>query len=221
MSLNITIDTPTPAPARLEGSPADPWRSVRKARADEIAPLSQVLARAFEDDPVSAWVFPNSADRLRRMELMYRLMAVPDALGEDECYTTGDYAGVALWAPAGKAKPGLAESLRLIPTVARVCGRHTPRAVRVLSFMESKFPEEPHAHLMFLGTEPERQGQGVGSLLLRQNLARLDREGIPAYLEASTARNRALYLRHGFVDMDRMQLPGGGPRLWRMWRDPA
>ena len=87
--------------------------------------------------------------------------------------------------------------------------------------MESKFPEPPHAHLVFIGTEPERQGEGVGSLLLRQTLPRLDRDGVPAYLEASTLRSRALYLRHGFVDMDEMRMPDGGPTLWRMWRDPA
>ena len=44
---------------------------------------------------------------------------------------------------------------------------------------------------------------------------------IPAYLEASTPRNRALYLRHGFVVLDEMRLPGGGPPLWRMWREPV
>jgi ribosomal protein S18 acetylase RimI-like enzyme len=194
---------------------------VRKGRPADATSLAQVLARAFEDDPVSAWVFPDAADRLRRLELMYSLISVPEALGDDECYTTDDLAGVALWAPPGKAKMSAIESLKLIPTVARVCGRYTPRALRILSYMESKWPERPHAHLTFLGTEPERQGEGIGSLLLRRSLARLDREGVPAYLEASTPRNRALYLRHGFVDMDRMQLPGGGPELWRMWREPA
>ena len=214
-----TISLSRPEP--LAAPPAGPHPEVRKGRVADAASLTRTLARAFEDDPVSAWVFPNASDRLRRLELMYSLISLPDALGDEECYTTPDFAGVALWAPAGKPKPSAVESLQLIPTVARVCGRYTARALRVLSYMESKFPEEPHAHLMFLATEPERQGEGIGSLLLRQNLARLDRDGIPAYLEASTPRNRALYLRHGFVDMDRMQLPGGGPWLTRMWRDPA
>ena len=44
---------------------------------------------------------------------------------------------------------------------------------------------------------------------------------MPAYLEASTLRSRALCLRHGFEDMDEMRLPDDGPPLWRMWRKPA
>jgi GNAT superfamily N-acetyltransferase len=212
---------PVPSEAVLESAPARSRGEVRKGRAEDTKALAGVLARAFEEDPVSLWVFPDGADRVRRLELMFRLMMVPEALADDDCHTTEYGAGVALWAPAGKPKPGLLESLRLIPTVARVCGRRTPGALRILSYMESKLPEEPHAHLLFLGTEPERQGEGIGSRLLHSNLSRLDRAGTPAYLEASTPRNRALYLRHGFVDMDRMQLPGGGPTLWRMWREPA
>lgn len=195
--------------------------TVHKSRGQDLPRLSGVLARAFENDPVSVWVFPDESERLRRMELMFRLISVPESLADGECYATTDQAAVALWAPAGKPNTGLVESARLLPTVARVCGRHTARALRVLSYMESSHPEEPHAHLLFLGTEPGRQGDGLGSLLLRQTLSQLDRAGTAAYLEATTPSNRALYLRHGFVDMGRLQLPGGGPSLWRMWRDPV
>jgi hypothetical protein len=52
-------------------------------------------------------------------------------------------------------------------------------------------------------------------------LERADHEGMPAYLEASTECSRALYLRHEFVVLNEMRLPGGGPPLWRMWREPV
>ena len=87
--------------------------------------------------------------------------------------------------------------------------------------MEAQFPEAPHWHLPFLGVSPEHQGHGLGSALMRPILERCDRERIPAYLEASTPRNRALYLRHGFVVLNEMRLPDGGPPLWRMWREPV
>jgi len=44
---------------------------------------------------------------------------------------------------------------------------------------------------------------------------------MPAYLEASTERNRGLYLRHGFADRGGLRLPGDGPRMWPMWREPG
>jgi arginine/ornithine N-succinyltransferase beta subunit len=51
-------------------------------------------------------------------------------------------------------------------------------------------------------------------------LARADDEGMPAYHEATSPRNRALYERHGYVDQGAFTLPDGGPTLWRMWREP-
>ena len=35
------------------------------ARREDFAPLAAMLARAFYDDPVTAWFYPNAARRLR------------------------------------------------------------------------------------------------------------------------------------------------------------
>jgi hypothetical protein len=55
---------------------------------------------------------------------------------------------------------------------------------------------------------------------MRPVLERCDREGVPAYLEASGARNRDLYLRLGFRVTGEIRLPDG-PSMWPMWREPA
>ena len=51
-------------------------------------------------------------------------------------------------------------------------------------------------------------------------LERADRAGHPAYLEATSARNKALYERHGFHAAAPFAV-AGGPPMWPMWRDPA
>ena len=43
---------------------------------------------------------------------------------------------------------------------------------------------------------------------------------MPAYHEATSLRNRALYEQHGYVTQGEFTLPDGGPTLWRMWREP-
>ena len=55
---------------------------------------------------------------------------------------------------------------------------------------------------------------------MRHNLERADRNGHPAYHEATTPRSRALYERHGYVTIGEFTLPEDGPTLWRMWREP-
>ncbi len=85
--------------------------------------------------------------------------------------------------------------------------------------MQAHHPPGPHWYLYYLATVPERQGTGIGSALLRPVLRRCDEEGSPAYLEATSQRNRVLYRRHGFVDRAEYVLPNG-PTLYPMWREP-
>jgi GNAT superfamily N-acetyltransferase len=72
---------------------------------------------------------------------------------------------------------------------------------------------------MAVGVPPEAQGQGRGSRLLAPVLDRCDEDGVPAYLEASTADNARLYERLGFESREEVEaLPG--VRVRPMWREP-
>ena len=85
--------------------------------------------------------------------------------------------------------------------------------------MEEQHPVEDHEYLFFLGTRPEWQSRGLGSALMHEVLDRCDRDGTPAYLEATSPANQRLYLRQGFVVAGEIRLPDG-PSMWRMWREP-
>ncbi len=67
---------------------------------------------------------------------------------------------------------------------------------------------------------PRPRGEGLGAALVRHVLDRCDREGLPAYLEASSERSAKLYERLGYTFTDRtLDLPDG-PRMYPMWREP-
>ena len=93
------------------------------------------------------------------------------------------------------------------------------RSARAVREIERRHPAEPHLYLSVLGTDPERQGGGIGSALLAPVLERCDAGGVAAYLESSKESNVGFYARHGFEVTERMELPDGPP-LWLMWRDP-
>lgn len=195
---------------------------IRRATRGELRRLAHVLARAFADDPVTEYFFPDVSKRPAQLPRFFGdLFLARIALGRDEILTDDRGRGVASWTPPGLGHTSTAEMVRLVPRMAAIFGRALPRALRGLAFMEAHFPEAPHWHLPFLGVDPEWQGRGIGASLMAPILERADREGMPAYLEASTTRSRALYLRQGFVVLDEMRLPGGGPPLWRMWREPV
>jgi GNAT superfamily N-acetyltransferase len=195
--------------------------TVRKARRDEGGRLAAVLARAFYDDPQMRWVLTDDARRLELLERGFALYLDKLWLEQDECYTTENIAGAVVWELPGRWKVGVRDQLRLLPPMARIYGRLLPRVLRGLFKLESNHPSEPHYYLPFAGVDPEWQGRGLGAALMRPILDRCDEAGTPAYLEASSPRNRALYERHGFEVTEEFLL--GGPRsppIWRMWRAP-
>ena len=95
--------------------------------------------------------------------------------------------------------------------------RRHPEAFAFFEQMTEHHPTSAHWYLPFIGVEPTQQGRGLGSLLLDWGLARADRDGLPAYLEASSPRNRALYERHGFVATAEVRA-GDSPPMWPMLR---
>lgn len=195
--------------------------SVRKASSAEIPRLAAVLARALYDDPQFVWMLPDNARRSRLLEPGFELFLRRLSFKQDETYTTDGIAGAAVWELPGQWQIGFAQQLRLLPAMARLYGRSLPRLMRAISSVESNHPKERHYYLAFAGVEPDWQGRGIGSALMRPVLDRCDREGVPAYLEASTPRNRALYERHGFEVTEEFTLGKGSPPLWPMWREPA
>jgi GNAT superfamily N-acetyltransferase len=195
--------------------------SVRKATAEELPRLAGALARAFYDDPPTCWVIPDDSRRAQLMERGFALYLRRLWFAQDECYTTDAIAGAAIWELPGQWQVPLLKQLSLLPSMAAAFRRFLPRVLRAIAALEADHPPEPHYYLPFVGLEPQWRGRAIGSALLRPVLARCEAEGVPAYLEASSPRNRALYERHGFVATQEFRLGQGSPPVWRMWRDPG
>lgn len=186
----------------------------RKASAADLPGLSQTLAAAFFDDPVFRWAIPH-AGRRREVQLGFFAIVIEAYLPHDELYVTDDLVAGAVWAPPGDEDDGD----QLAAALGDVFGEYAPRAFEVFELMDEQHPDDPHHYLFFLGTRPEWQSRGIGSDLMRPVLETCDREGMPAYLEATSERNRSLYLRHGFEVTGEIRLPDG-PSMWPMWRAP-
>jgi GNAT superfamily N-acetyltransferase len=191
--------------------------AIRKAAPGDVAALAGALARAFDDDPVMGWLFPDPVRRTRTLPKFFSVHLTKIVLPHGEVYTTGDLDGGALWEPPGKWRLGAWGQVRMLPDFIRLFGRRLGLASRGLNLVEAHHPRELHWYLAVLGTEPARQGQGIGSTLMAPILERCDREGLPAYLESSKESNIAFYGRHGFEVTGEIQLPGGPP-VWPMWR---
>lgn len=193
--------------------------TVRRAVATDRRELADTLARAFEDDPVWSWLFPDDASRERRSAQVFHAY-LRDALSVGAVFTTPERAGASLWKPPGKWKLGNAAILRSLPELLRAFGRRLPASLEIERKVEARHPIEPHWYLAILGTDPTAQGKGIGGALIRQVTDRCDTEGMPAYLESSKETNVPYYERYGFKVTGETRLGSDGPSIWFMWRDP-
>ena len=198
-------------------APASP--PVRRAVTADRGPLARTLARAFDDDPVWGWLFPDPASRDRRSTQVFHAY-LRDALKVGEVYTTPDLTGASLWKPPGAWKLTNGAVLRSLPALVRAFGRRLPASLEVERKVEAQHPREPHWYLAVVGTDPVAQGKGIGGALIRQVTDRCDADGLPAYLESSKETNVPYYERFGFRVTGETQLGDDGPSIWFMWRDP-
>jgi GNAT superfamily N-acetyltransferase len=188
---------------------------------DDVPGVAGALAQAFEADPHFCWILRDDRTRLKRLERGFALFARRIWLPQNMSYTHDHLIGGALWMPPGTWHLGLGAQLRLAPATIRAARGDIGRVLKALNFIERKHPRSPsHWYLPVVGVAPAWQGRGFGAALLAPVLQRCDREGTPAYLEASTPRNRALYERHGFEVVEECRYAHDGPPMWRMWREP-
>jgi GNAT superfamily N-acetyltransferase len=205
-------DTP-PAKGRIVNG-------VRDVTAADADTLAAVLGRAFASDPVWQWMFPRHPERMSAMfATLLRHAHLPNGVSE-LAEQDGRIMAGALWDPPGRWRISLAAQLRQFPGLVRMLGGRTFTVLRGLGEVERAHPVEPHWYLAVLGTEPLAQGHGLGSALLRSRLTRCDERRFPAYLESSKEHNVPYYERFGFRMTGEIQMPGGGPPLWPMWRNP-
>jgi GNAT superfamily N-acetyltransferase len=200
------------------GSPA-----VRAARRDEAALLGEVLADAFAEDPVFAWLIsPQAGGRDNRLRTFFTSMSRAYLRLGKPCYLTGDGSAAALWAAPGAWAMPLSQVILEAAPNGLAFRHRLLRALRTQLQIERLHASQsqPHWYLGYLGARGDRQGQGLGTQLLREVLASLDTDSVPAYLESSNERNLALYERNGFRVVGELRALGHGPTIWRMWREP-
>jgi GNAT superfamily N-acetyltransferase len=202
----------------VENRPGTP--TVRPATPADVPSVVTMLVRAFDDDPVSNFMFAGRRRRHFGLHSFFTSELRHNYLPHGHVYVTEDLSGAALWGPPDRARHPVLELLQLLPTAPFLLSPHTINALRLLFTVEGLHPSERHWYLFTLGTEPEKQGKGVGSALLRAMLTQIDEAGEPAYLESSKERNVPLYARFGFQVIHQIPSKSGSPPIWRMWREP-
>jgi GNAT superfamily N-acetyltransferase len=181
-----------------------------------VGRLSQALAQAFVEDPIFSWLMPDERRRETRLRRFFAVELRRLVLPRGIAWTSGELAGAALALPPGAwSTPPHVALLQ-----GRCFGMRLHRPTGLLAMIERRHLRAPHYYFAYIGVAPEAQGHGLGSRLMGPTLERCDADGLPAYLEASSERNAALYERLGFR-LQREVRFAGSPPLRLMVRPPV
>ena len=199
---------------------------IRRLEPGGEAAAAAMLARAFAGDPIFLWIEPEPEARIAFLERFMAALTRRSLLFSEVWRTAPELAGVSLWkgpdlrglTPVQLAATGLDRLGEWLspPALARFEAVFDP----VEAALEEDVPG-PRWYLGVLGVAPERQGQGLGSRLMRPILERADGQGLPVTLETGQARNLPLYRRQGFEVLRELPPPEpGGPVVWTLLRPP-
>ena len=191
---------------------------IRQADERDRDRIVRILDEAFHHDPVSSWVFPDEKHR-RAVHGTFLGVFADLALAEGRVDLLEDGSAAALWLPV---PAGVPEEEDTTPALMRETADPDNERCELVGRLTGAIHPHDRAHeyLLMIGVLPRFQGRGIGADLMSGVLDRCDRDGVPAYLEASSMRSRGLYERLGFTFMGRtVDLPGGPP-MWPMWREP-
>lgn len=192
---------------------------IRAATPPDAEAVAGLLAEAFLHGDLAGWLIPDLDTRARIYPPYFRLLT-QHALTHGHVETSGHGAGVAVWYHIDRGPlpdlPGYGRRL------ADITAHFYPRFAALDRAMHDHHPyRRAHHYLALLAVHPDHQRHGLGGALLEHHHAQLDAPGIPAYLEATGARNRRLYSRHGYRPRPAYHIAPDGPRLYPMWRPPA
>jgi len=193
---------------------------LRYLDAHELPAAAGVLARGMDDNPVHLACFGSgarhrSAALARFFGAFLPLMAHPPLA---VCRRRWPLAVLGM-APPGTCRPSAAQMARML---VRTPPRGVHEAWRVAVWGRAwlrRDPRAPHWHVGPLAVDAPLRGLGLGSRLMTELCARMDREGAAAYLETDREGNVGFYRRFGFEIVDRAEVVG--TPNWFMLRKPA
>jgi ribosomal protein S18 acetylase RimI-like enzyme len=201
----------------------DQPENLLKLKKDQIKPASKMLARAFRDEPMNRYAFPELGGSDPRVPYGYEfLLRLGTKYGHT--YTTSPaLEGVAVWMRITTPYMSIWRMLFSGALVSGMkigleAGQRMQEISRHLDKRHEEMIHELHWYLQLIGVDPEHQGKGFASRLIRGMLARIDGEGLPCYLETELEENVPIYQHFGFQVLEEYYFPDTPLKMWLMLR---
>jgi len=179
--------------------------NIVKASSKDLEHVKGVLKLGFASDALIRWVYPDASSYLKCFDMWMEEFS-KIAFENNIVYSEENFYGSSLWHPPGVEF----DDSVLLPTFEYVPSDRIEVVTRFFEEFKKYHPEDAW-YLPFIAVDPSQQRKGIGSFLLKEALQMIDANSDRAYLEASNEQNKALYERHGFVEIGRVQFEDSPP----------
>jgi ribosomal protein S18 acetylase RimI-like enzyme len=189
------------------------------ASTGELPAIDACLTSAFFEDPLwGTWAFPDAASRQERLRRLMHAWSSA-AVGHRWTWTTESTEALTIWLPPGEPEMTAAQETAFEQLIADLFGRRAGELNELFGLFDQHHPrDEPHYYLSLWATHRDHARRGLGSALMRENLALIDAERMPAYVESSNPVNVPIYEVLGFRRKAQFHV-ADGPVITTMWRE--
>jgi len=188
-----------------------------KAKLDDKANVVDILSRSFEDNQSVNFIIRQDKNRTKRIRaLMDYSYEVCSQFGD--VWLSDDRQACALLLYPHLKRTTLKSIWLDIKLILQAIGLDSiQKAMNRETRIKKLHPPTKMAYLWFIGVQPEHQGQGIGSKLMKEIISNSDSKVLPIYLETSTLKNLPWYEKFGFQIYGQLDF---GYNLYFMEREP-
>jgi len=190
-----------------------------------IRQASLMLTRAFPEDEMKD-VLPDPEERRRKIPYVNEFYLRRNFSRVLAYASSPKLEGIAVWIHSEKVSKTsfwqILSSGAIWPAV-RIGVRALSKMDKCDDFLKKKHDELApfkHLYLAVLAVDPEHQGKGHASRLVRKMLDEIDKEGLPCYVETEGEKNVEMYRHFGFEVAEEFVVPDTQDKIVAMLRHP-
>jgi len=190
----------------------------------DIKPAAEVLTLAFQNYPLLQYGFPGELEREKMASYFFQYVlsycvrygevyATSPNLEGIVAWLTSDYFPMTFWKLIRSVSPSVTFAF------VRGGGVKLKHAGDYVDARHKHVAPFKHWFLQTIGVAPQFQGKGYASKLIWVMLARIDKEGLPCYLETMDEIKVRLYEHFGFRVIEKSAIPKTTLTNWAMLRE--
>ena len=188
-----------------------------RLKSTQIKPAAEMVTRAFLDNPGIVYYFPDEHERKSKLPYMFRYSIRRGILYGEVYATSPNLEGVAVWLLSENIH--MTSGLSILKKLGKKNVSKLMSFVGYLASVHKRHAPFKHWYLLGLAVNPDYQGKGYASTLLKAMFARIDKERLPCYLETQNEKNLPIYQHYGFKVVEESIVPDTQITNWAMLRE--